>query len=83
MLEIQRVLGDLAEYLVASKRFYNLDATIGIGWGGLGGGSNKISNPMTNISDRFRNRNKITDGYGGEFNMILFLVERKQDFLEA
>lgn len=69
-----------AEYLVASKRFYNLDATIGIGWGGLGGGSNKISNPMTNISDRFRNRNKITDGYGGEFNTDSFFSGKEAGF---
>ena len=37
-----------SEYLVASKRYNNLDVTLGIGWGKLGT-SNSISNPLKAI----------------------------------
>ena len=43
------------EYLVASKRLYNFDATLGLGWGRFSerGG---VSNPLRILSDRFLER---------------------------
>ena len=49
-----------SEYIVGSKRFGNLDTTLGIGWGQMGRESN-ISNPLSRISDRFKSRQ---DGFG-------------------
>jgi len=46
------------EYLVASKRFGNLDASLGIGWGRLGGTA-LFSNPLDAPFPAFKNR----DGY--------------------
>ena len=60
--------GDFAsEYLVASKRYKNLDMTIGLGWGKLGT-SNSIANPLEAIDKRFLDRADITSGRGGEFS---------------
>jgi hypothetical protein len=52
------------EYLVASKRFNNLDITAGIAWGHLGRDSN-ISNPMSSINESFdyRIRELSTGGF--------------------
>ncbi len=51
------------EYLVASRRFYDLDFSLGLGWGNLGTRGH-LKNPLTRISDRFRTRT--TDfGRGG------------------
>lgn len=56
------------EYLVASKRFGDLDATIGIGWGRLGS-ANKISNPLTRLSNSFGNRpSQFTQSQAGATN---------------
>jgi len=49
-----------SEYIVGSKRFGNLDTTVGIGWGQMGRESN-ISNPLSRLSDRFKSRQ---DGFG-------------------
>ena len=49
-----------SEYVVGSKRFGNLDTTIGIGWGQMGRESN-ISNPLARLSDKFSSR---SDGFG-------------------
>ena len=43
------------EYLVASKAWNGLDATLGLGWGRLGSRSS-FSNPLGLISDRFDER---------------------------
>lgn len=52
------------EYLVASKRFNNLDITAGIAWGHLGRDSN-ISNPLSSVNESFdyRIRELSTGGF--------------------
>ena len=55
------------EYLVVNKRILdNLDISFGLGWGTLSG--NKISNPLTKISNRFENRSSAL-GQGGKLNI--------------
>jgi hypothetical protein len=53
-----------SEYLVASKRFGALDTTLGVGWGRLAD-EGVFSNPLTNLSDRFAQR-EIDAEFGGE-----------------
>jgi len=53
------------EYLVASKRFWNLDATLGMGWGSLSG-KGHYSNPLIRVSDQFSSRG-YEQGVGGDF----------------
>ena len=56
-----------AEYVAMSKRIRNIDFTFGIGWGTLSG--NKIKNPLTYFSDKFKERIDISgDTHGGEVN---------------
>ena len=55
-----------SEYLVASKFYKNIDLTLGIGWGILN--KNRISNPLSRISDKFDKRVYDTDTRGGEFD---------------
>ena len=61
------------EYLVASKRFSNFDATLGFGWGRLAerGG---VSNPLRVFSDRFGERptGPVGGEVGGEFRTESF-----------
>ena len=52
-----------SEYLVASKRFGALDTTLGVGWGRLAD-EGVLSNPLTNLSDRFAQR-EIDAEFGG------------------
>ena len=55
-----------SEFLVASKKFYNIDITLGAAWGTM---SNKrYSNPLTRVSTRFKSRTGVT-GRGGEFSV--------------
>lgn len=60
-----------AEYIVASKFLkadqFLIDASFGLGWGGLS--NNDFSNPLTKLSDRFKERSEISDTQGGEFNI--------------
>lgn len=56
-----------SEYIVASKRFGRLDATLGVGWGVLGRNAN-IKNPLTPFHDSFKYRNASDASQGGEFN---------------
>jgi len=44
-----------AEYLVANKRYGDLDFSLGIGWGYLGSRGN-ITNPFNLLGDRFKTR---------------------------
>tara|TARA_Y100000746_G_C15461463_1_gene431705 strand:- start:183 stop:2318 length:2136 start_codon:yes stop_codon:yes gene_type:complete len=55
-----------SEYLVASKKYKNIDMTIGLGWGQLGT-SNSITNPFEAIDKSFLERNNDARG-GGEFS---------------
>lgn len=54
------------EYIVASKRFWDLDLTAGIGWGALAG-KTAFSNPLIRVADRFRARTG-EQGVGGDFS---------------
>ena len=58
-----------SEYIVASKRFGNLDATLGVAWGALGRDGN-ISNPFKGLHDTFSTRGATAKGeLGGGFNV--------------
>lgn len=52
-----------SEYLVASKRFGRLDASLGLGWGRLAD-RGVATNPFSLISDRFRTRTRGLDSGG-------------------
>jgi hypothetical protein len=52
-----------SEYVVANKRFGNLDASLGMGWGYLGASGN-VTNPLTKLSSKFETRNT-NFGMGG------------------
>lgn len=56
------------EYIAATKRFGNLDVTLGYGWGYLGQRGN-IANPLCNISDHFCERYSGYKGSGGSVDM--------------
>ncbi|WP_082548499.1 YjbH domain-containing protein [Variovorax sp. Root473] len=59
-----------AEYLVANKRYGDLDFSLGIGWGYLGNSGN-IRNPLLALSNRFRTRT-VSSATGGEANFKAF-----------
>jgi len=52
------------EYLVASKRWHNLDVSLGLGWGYLGSRGN-IGNPLGFLGHRFATRQNSSVGLGG------------------
>jgi len=54
-----------AEYLVASKKYRNLDLTLGLGWGRLAERS-FASNPLASLADGFGTRQPAAEG-GGQF----------------
>ena len=57
------------EYLVASKRWYDFDFTLGLGWGYLGNASD-VSSPFGWVADRFDDRPDSAGGnQGGEFTL--------------
>jgi len=55
------------EYLVANKRFGDLDFSLGMGWGYVGKRGD-IGNPLGHLSDRFNQRPTSTAATGGQFN---------------
>ena len=55
-----------SEYLVASKKFKNLDISLGLGWGLLGSDGG-IKNPFGYLHNDFKTRDSFTEG-GGEFS---------------
>ncbi len=58
-----------AEYLVASKRWYDLDFHLGLGWGYLGR-SGDMSNPLGRLDDRFYDRPRFAGtSDGGELSL--------------
>ncbi len=59
-----------SEYIVASKKFRNIDFSFGLGWGTLS--RDKISNPLSKISKEFDIRELDMDTQGGEFNVGYF-----------
>ncbi len=58
------------EYVVASKRFGPLDATVGLGWGRLGTAADG-QNPLAALSPRFEARPRDVD-QGGSINTFQF-----------
>lgn len=58
------------EYIVASRRYYDLDFSLGIGWGNLGTRGH-LKNPLTGISDRFKTRDANV-GRGGTVSTSSF-----------
>lgn len=59
-----------SEYLVANKRYGDLDFSLGIGWGYMGSSGN-IRNPLLALSNRFRTRSA-SSSTGGEANFNSF-----------
>lgn len=57
-----------SEYIVFNKRLnYMVDLSVGLGWGMMSAG--KLSNPLTDLSDRFKERKKPQNTLGGEFSI--------------
>jgi hypothetical protein len=56
-----------SEYIVATKNFGSLQASVGIGWGRLGT-ANPFRNPFSLISKSFNDRTTGFTGLGGEFS---------------
>ena len=68
------------EYIVASKRFWDVDVSLGLGWGRLGTGSD-IGNPMGEVWSGFRGERSRRVGAGGTPNFgSLFRGERAAVF---
>lgn len=67
---VQDVIGTgiyQGEYIVASKRFWSVDATLGLGWGRLSTG-NDIRNPLSYGADQFLVRPRSV-GQGGTVSL--------------
>ncbi|ROO32396.1 YjbH domain-containing protein [Salinisphaera orenii] len=57
-----------SEYVVANKRWFDFDFSLGIAWGYLGSSEN-ISNPLSALGERFDERREEGGGdQGGEFD---------------
>ncbi len=56
-----------SEYLALSKEIGSFDLSLGLGWGLLGSAGN-ISNPFSEINEKFDNRVRVTE-LGGDFNL--------------
>lgn len=67
-----------SEYLVLSRRYYDLDFNLGMGWGNLGS-RGQISNPFGLISNSFKAR-KNTVGQGGTLSVPYFHGKRASIF---
>ncbi len=80
---VQDVIGTglyAGEYVVASKRFWDVDVSLGLGWGRLGTGAD-IGNPLGYASDGFRGDRPRRVGAGGTPNLGgLFRGERAAVF---
>jgi hypothetical protein len=63
------------EYLVASKQFGPIDASIGLGWGRISS-SGGFSNPLGKLSTSFFNRPRPAD-YGGQFALNAYFHSPK------
>lgn len=61
------------EYLVASKRFGDVDFTAGLGWGYLGRGQD-VGTPLCGVAARFCTRPTGFTGPGGQFEVDKFFA---------
>nr|WP_235913578.1 YjbH domain-containing protein [Pseudoroseomonas coralli] len=66
------------EYIVASKRWWGLDLTAGLGWGRLGTGG-EWNNPFASLDDRFASRPRDV-GRGGTVQLNWFRGEDMAPF---
>ncbi|MES1927767.1 hypothetical protein SADO_00885 [Salinisphaera dokdonensis CL-ES53] len=57
-----------SEYVVANKRWYDFDFSLGLGWGYLGSRGD-IENPLRFAGDRFEQRINERSAGGGDFNI--------------
>ena len=62
-----------SEYLVASKRYGNIDLTLGLGWGRLSD-RESFSNPLGILGDRYKNRQTVDTNLGGKNRFLVFLL---------
>ncbi|QJD60802.1 YjbH domain-containing protein [Pseudomonas sp. gcc21] len=60
-----------SEFLVANKRFYDLDLSLGVAWGYIGNRGD-VSNPLADLGLRDEQRAGSTGEVGGEFNTSAF-----------
>jgi hypothetical protein len=56
------------EYLVASKRWGDFDASLGLGWGYLGARGD-LGNPLAVLGDRYKQRGASSNVHGGTVNL--------------
>lgn len=63
------------EYLVASKRWSDLDWSLGLGWGYLGSRGN-LSNPLRVLGERFATRQNALTGSGGTAHLTTLFTGR-------
>ena len=57
-----------SEYLVASRRYFNWDFHLGIGWGRLGS-ADDFRSPLAAVSSTFEDRPRGNTGLGGRFEV--------------
>lgn len=67
------------EYLVASKRWGRLDASLGLGWGYLGSKAT-LANPLGVVDGAFNNRVKSNSGSGGTVDFETYFRGRVAPF---
>jgi hypothetical protein len=67
------------EYVVASKRFGPVDASLGLGWGYVGNRGD-FGNPFSLFGSRFDHRSVKDTGSGGEFNSNHYFRGRTSPF---
>lgn len=63
------------EYVVASKRWHNLDVSLGLGWGYLGARGN-LGNPFGFMGQRFTTRQSSNVGSGGTAQLSTLFTGR-------
>lgn len=60
-----------SEFVVANKRFYDLDLSLGVAWGYIGNRGD-VRNPLADVGLRDADRAGSTGDVGGEFNTSAF-----------
>lgn len=68
-----------SEFVVANKRFHDLDFSLGVAWGYIGNRGD-FSNPLTVIGDDYNERNAATVGTGGDFSLDNYFRGRPSVF---
>lgn len=68
-----------SEFVVANKRFHDLDFSLGVAWGYIGNRGD-FSNPLTVLGDDYNERNAATVGTGGDFSLDNYFRGRPSVF---